>query len=288
MNTPAAVGATGVTVMFMAVSGTVPGLDNVSICGALVVGIVWGRKGVAVDSVGDGTRPVMATFSAGAELITCRLVLRVPVARGVKLTLIVQLAPAAKLAPQVLVCAKSVVLPVLNPMLVISSELVVAVLVSVTGCDAGVVPAIWAGKVRAGDRVADADGAPPVPVSTAVAGLASSVPVTDSVAERTPVAVGLNVTLMVQFAPAAKVVPQVPPAVKGGRTNTPAVVGMIGVTVMLMPVSGTVPVLANVAVCGALVVRIVSTGNAVGVDRVAVVWTMPDMATFSAGAELRT
>src|SRR5260370_32017711 len=59
----------------------------------------------------------------------------------------------------------------------------------------------------------------------------------DSVAERTPVAVGLNVTLTVQLAPAAKVVPQVPPPMPAGRTNTPAVVGMIGATVMLDPKS---------------------------------------------------
>jgi len=72
---------------------------------------------------------------------------------------------------------------------------------------------------------------------------------------------------MVQPAPAAKVAPQVPPAVKAGRTNTPEAVGTIGVSVMFMAVSGTVPVLASVTVCGALVVSIVWGGKAV-VDRV--------------------
>jgi hypothetical protein len=211
--------------------------------------------------------PFMATFSVGAELRTLRLVVRAPNELGVNVTLIVQLAPAAKLAPQVLVCAKSVVFPVLSPMLVISSEPLVSVLVSVTGCKALVVPWFCPGKVRAGDRVADADGARPVPVSTAVAGLARPATATDSIAERTPAVVGLNVTLMVQLKPGAKLVPQVPPPVRAGRTNTPAVVGRIGVSVMFMVVSGTVPVLDNVTVCGALVVSIVWGGKA-AVDRV--------------------
>jgi hypothetical protein len=265
-NTPAVVGMIGATAMFMAVSGTASGFVNVSVCGALVVRIVWDGKGVAVESVGGGTRPVMATFSAAAELRTLRLVVRVPMALGVNVTLIVQLAPAAKFAPQVLVCAKSVVFPVLSPMLVISSEPLVAVLVSVTGCETPMAPRFWV-KVRAGDRVADADGARPVPVSTAVAGLARPATATDSIAERTPAVVGLNVTLMVQLKPGAKLVPQVPPPVRAGRTNTPAVVGRIGVSVMFMVVSGTVPVLDNVTVCGALVVSIVWGGKA-AVDRV--------------------
>jgi hypothetical protein len=168
--------------------------------------------------------------------------------------LIVQLAPAAKLAPQVLVCAKSVVFPVLSPMLVISSELLVSVLVSVTGCAALMVPTVGTAKVRAGDKVAAADGARPVPVSIAVTGLTSSVLVTERVAEFTPVAVGPNVTLTVQLAPAAKVVPQVPPAVRAARTNTPAAVGTIGVTATLTAVSGTASGFVNVSVCGAPVV----------------------------------
>jgi hypothetical protein len=141
-NTPAAVGAVGVSVMLTAVSGTVPGLDSVSVCAVLVVVSVWGAKAVGVDSVGGRTRPVMAAFSVDAELMTCRLVVRVPMAVGVNVTLIVQLALAAKLAPQVLVCAKSVVFPVVSPMLVISSEPLVDVLVSVTGCEAVAVPAV--------------------------------------------------------------------------------------------------------------------------------------------------
>ncbi len=187
--------------------------------------------------------------------------------------------PAAKLAPQVLVCAKSVGFAPVNPMLVIVNEPLPegAVSVSVTGCEALVVPTFWL-KVRAGARVPDVDGAMPVPVSVAGSGAASPAPLTDSVAEREPVAVGVNVMLIVQDEPApgggGKVAPQVPPAAPPGRVNTPAVVGEIGVIVMLITVSCTVPVLVNVSVCGALVVVSVWFGKAVGADRVTVGVTM--------------
>jgi hypothetical protein len=106
----------------------------------------------------------------------------------------------------------------------------------------------------------------------------------DSVAVRTPTVVGLNVTLMVQLKPGAKVVPQVPPAVNAGRTNTPAVVGRIGVIVMFMAVSGTVPVLDSVSVCGALVVSMVWGGKAVGVDRLKAGGTMVPLIATTCGA----
>ncbi len=51
--------------------------------------------------------PVRATVSGpfGSLLATLRVPVRVPVAVGVKVTLTVQDAPAASVAPQVLVCA---------------------------------------------------------------------------------------------------------------------------------------------------------------------------------------
>ncbi len=57
-----------------------------------------------------------------------------------------------------------------------------------------------------GDTVA---GANPVPVSALVCGLLLAPSVTVSVPGREPVAVGLNVMLIVQLAPAARDVPQV-------------------------------------------------------------------------------
>jgi len=65
----------------------------------------------------------------GASCVMVRLPSRVPVAVGLKVTLIVQLAPAATLEPQVLVWAKSP----LTPMLVMVNG-PLPVLVSVTVC----------------------------------------------------------------------------------------------------------------------------------------------------------
>ena len=72
----------------------------------------------------------------------------------------------------------------------------------------------WDAKVRVdGDRFSE--GTAPVPFSVTV-----PTPLTVRVAVRAPVAAGLNVTLMVQFAPAATLVPQVPPGVPVGRANS--------------------------------------------------------------------
>jgi hypothetical protein len=133
-------------------------------------------------------------------------------------------------------------------------------------------------------------GVTPVPVSVAVNGAASPAPWTVSVAERGPVAVGVNVTLIVQDEPApgggGKVVPQVPPAAPPGRANSPGVVGEIGGIVTTMPPSGTVPVLVNVNVCDALVVVSTWIGKAAGVDRVAVGGTMVPVSATDCGDRL--
>lgn len=56
-----------------------------------------------------------------ASSVTARTAERDPRACGVKVTSIVQLAPAAKVVPQVLVCAKSVLFVPVNPMLLMLS-----------------------------------------------------------------------------------------------------------------------------------------------------------------------
>src|SRR5208337_3257708 len=127
----------------------------------------------------------------------------VPVALGLKVTLRVQLAPAATLEPQVLVWEKS-------PLTVMRVMLRVAfpVLLRVTLLALLLVPTFCDGKVKeVGERLTA--GAVPVPVrlTVCVAGLALSVMVTAPV--RVPAAVGLKVTLRVQLAPAATLEPQV-------------------------------------------------------------------------------
>ena len=63
--------------------------------------------------------------------VTVRVAARVPVAAGAKVTLMVQLAPTATLAPQLLVCPKSPGLAPVMAMLVMLTG-VVPVLVSAT------------------------------------------------------------------------------------------------------------------------------------------------------------
>src|SRR5437764_15173523 len=68
---------------------------------------------------------------------------RVPVAVGVKVTLMAQLAPAATDVPQVLVCMKS---PLATMLVTLSATF--PVLFSVTVCAALVVPSSWLANVR--------------------------------------------------------------------------------------------------------------------------------------------
>ena len=73
--------------------------------------------------------------------------LRLPVAEGLKVTAMLQCAPAATELPQVLVCVKSFALePVTLMPEIVSAAL--PVLVSVTLCAALVVPVAWLAKAR--------------------------------------------------------------------------------------------------------------------------------------------
>src|SRR5439155_59393 len=96
---------------------------------------------------------------------------RVPVVVGVKLTLIVQLAPAATAVPQVPSPSIATESPLIVMLLIVSVAF--PVLVSVTDCVALVVPTAWLAKVNeAGERLATGpvDVEPPVPVRVAVCG----------------------------------------------------------------------------------------------------------------------
>jgi hypothetical protein len=133
---------------------------------------------------------------------------RAPVAVGLNVTLIVQFAPAATLAPQVLVCEKS---PLFVPTIVmpepLNANVAFPVLDSVMFCAALVVPTGWLVKVRLAED-SPTMGAIPVPDSETFCGLfaASSLMVSEALCA--PVAVGLKVTLMLQLAPTATLAPQ--------------------------------------------------------------------------------
>ena len=155
-----------------------------------------------------------------------------------------QLAPAARLVPQLLVEAKEDAFVPVTAMLEIARASALG-LVRVTCCVALVVPNGWAAKVR---LVADSVGAltMPVPVTAIVWGElpASSTMVT--VPLNAPTAAGLRVTVIVQFAPTATLCAQVLP-----NTNE---VGLAPAMEMPVTASAAVPLLVRV-----------TTGDAVAV-----------------------
>ena len=178
----------------------------------------------------------------GSEFVTRKVAVRVPPAVGVKVTLIVQLAPAAKVEPQVVVRAKS---PAFVPVKEVTIEvrLVVPMLLRVTTWAELVVPATWLPKVRLpGARVTPV----PVPVRATVCGLPEALSVMKSEAVREPIALGLNVMLKVQLSPTARVAPQVVVRVKSAA--------LVPVTLVLLMVILAVPVLVSVTVLALLVV----------------------------------
>jgi hypothetical protein len=117
-----------------------------------------------------------------------------------------QLPPAATLDPQLLVWAKSLALVPERARLV-TLKAAVPELLSVIVCAALVAPTVWPAKVRlVGERVAT--GAAPVPARLTLWGLPVALSATLSVAVSAPLAEGVKVTLIVQAAPAATLVPQ--------------------------------------------------------------------------------
>ena len=140
---------------------------------------------------------------------TLRLAFRVCLALGLKVALIVQFAPAATLDPQVLVCEKSPVFDPVKEVLVIDN-VAVPVLVSVTVLGLLFLPTRMVPKFKeVGERLTAGVPDVPVPVRPTVCGLLPALSVTETEAARVSVAVGLNVTLIVQLAPAATLDPQV-------------------------------------------------------------------------------
>jgi hypothetical protein len=129
---------------------------------------------------------------------------RLPVADGVNLTLMAQLAPPGRLVPHVLVCVKSVLFaPVMEMELIVSG--VVPAFLNVTVEAALVVPTVRVEKLT---DVGETETAVPVPLRATNCGLVGSESATLRVADRIEAAVGANLTPIVQLAPAARLVPQ--------------------------------------------------------------------------------
>jgi hypothetical protein len=137
-----------------------------------------------------------------APSVTVKVPVREPVAPGVKVTFTVQLAPAFSDVPQLFVCPKSPVTAIGDKL-----RLVGKLFLSVTALAVLVMPTAWFPNERlAGETVACST---PVPVNETVCGLLLALSMTVRVPVRPLVAVGVNVTLIAQFAPAARDAPHV-------------------------------------------------------------------------------
>lgn len=198
--------------------------------------------------------PVRATLCGdpAALSLIVTLALRLPVADGENVTLIVQFAPAANvlgLAGHVLVWAKSPALvPLITTLVMVSAA--VPLLVSVTVCGELVVVSCWSPKLTlVGFRVTAGAWTTPVPLSATLCGLPAALSLTEMLALRDPVAEGVKVTLIVQFAPAVSVLGLMGQVFDWAKSSA-----FVPVTVMLVMINAAVPLLVSVTDLAALVV----------------------------------
>jgi len=181
-----------------------------------------------------------------------RVAVRAPLAAGVKLTLMVQLAVAARvlgLSGQVFDCAKSAAFTPFTTMPLIVSA-AVPLFVSVIDCAALVVPIFWLPKLsEVGLSVTAGAETTPVPLRATLCGLPAALSLILTLALRTPEVDGEKVTRMVQLAPAANVL-----GASGQVLVSAKSAAFVPVRPMLLIVSAAVPVFVSVAVWAALVV----------------------------------
>jgi hypothetical protein len=251
-----------VTEMPVTVSAALPEFVSVTVCAGLVV---FNACEPNVNEVGASvTTGALAAAPVPVSGTVCGLpvalsanetaAVRAPDAVGLNVTLIVQFAFAASDAGHVFVCAKS---PRLVPVTVTPEIVNAAVPVFVTviacaglvvfsACDANV-------KLVGANVTTGVLAAAPVPVSGTNCGLPAALSAKLTFALRAPVAVGVNVTLTVQFAFAASEAGQALVCAKSP--------GLVPVTVIPEIVSAALPVLVSVMVCDALVVFSVCDAN---------------------------
>src|SRR5207244_2858168 len=193
------------------VKAAVPVFVSVTVIGALVVASGWLPKPRLV-----GANPTPGAVPFPLSVMICGLPpalsvsdsvpVRAPEAVGVKVTLMVQFAPAGKVA--------GLVGQALAPVLVAAKSQIgrascrdraeASVFVSVTVIGGVVVASSWLPK----SRLVGANptpGAVPFPLSEIICGLPPATSASVSVPVHAPAPVGVKVTLMVQFPPAAKV-----------------------------------------------------------------------------------
>src|SRR5947209_3062997 len=189
----------------------------------------------------------------GASSVMVTVAVRAPVAAGVKLMLIVQLAPGAtEPAPvgQVLPAAKAKS-AACAPMMVMLVRFSGAppLLVRVTVCAGLVVPTRWLPKGLLVAESVAVGGVTPVPVSDTDCGLSAASSVMFTVAARAPVAAGVKLMLIVQLAPGATEPAPVGQVLPAAKAKSAACAPMM---VMLVRFSGAPPLLVRVTVCAGL------------------------------------
>jgi hypothetical protein len=183
-------------------SAACPELANVTVCAALVVPVVCDAK---VRLVGEGVAvgvaatpvPLSATV-CGEPMILSEIVtvpVRLPTAVGLKVTEIVQPAPAAMLAPQVLVSEKSPEAPIKLKFKAAEPGLLIA-----TVCAALAVPSVCDAKVRVVGE-SRMPGPEAFPLSATRCGLPGPLSAILRVPVRLPPSVGVKVTSMAQAVP---------------------------------------------------------------------------------------
>jgi hypothetical protein len=119
---------------------------------------------------------------------------------GENVTFMVHCAAEGKVTPQLFVWPKSPVVEMPEMLREALPELV-----SVSGWLALVVPGVWVANVKlVGERVETGAVATPVPKSATAWGLPEALSETERTAERAPLALGVNVMLIVQLPAAAK------------------------------------------------------------------------------------
>jgi hypothetical protein len=189
------------------VTAAVPLLVSVSGRGWLVVFTTWLPKfklfGENVTS-GDVPLPVRETVCGlpAASSLTESVPFALPTVSGVKVTLIVQELPAARVEPQLFVSEKLALAEI--PEIVSTA---VPLLVSVTGRGWLGVFTTWLPNAKlVGERPIPGDV--PVPLRETTCGFPAASSVTDSVPFAVPAACGVNVTLIVQEFFAVKLEPQ--------------------------------------------------------------------------------
>jgi hypothetical protein len=200
----------GLAVTLLMVRGRLPSFLRVTVWGRPVVPTYWLEKVTLVgDKVAVGAVPVPV------KLITCGLLgassamvnapLRSPMLVGTKVTLTVHETPAPRVEGDI----GQELLRVKSPLTAIPVMLnaTVPVLLRVTVCAALVLPTSWAANVRL-DAERLRAGPRPVPERLTVCGLPGASEEMVSSPVFAPGAVGVKVTLIVQRAPAATLLPQ--------------------------------------------------------------------------------